>query len=64
MPTSLSIRPIFKPRELRTNDQTHLYVEAEWADGTIDEIGQFDSISEAWNWLAQQSQGWVEPRGH
>jgi hypothetical protein len=57
-------RPIFKPREVRTPDMTHWYVEAEWADGTIDEIGQFQSISEAWDWMARQSQAWLEERGN
>jgi hypothetical protein len=64
MATMRTNKPIFKPRELRTNDQTHWYVEAEWADGTIDEIGQFESISEAWDWLAHQSQAWAEERGN
>jgi hypothetical protein len=41
----------------------HWYVEAEWADGTIDEIGQFKSISEAWNWIARQSRAWLGKRG-
>ena len=57
-------RPIFKPRELRTPDMTQWYVEAEWADGTIDEIGQFNSISEAWDWMARQSKAWLEERGN
>jgi len=64
MATTLTNRPLFKPRELRTNDQTHWYVEAEWADGTVEEIGEFGSIIEAWNWLAYQSQGWAEQRGN
>jgi hypothetical protein len=61
---TLTNRPLFKPRELRTNDLTHWYVEAEWADGTVEEIGEFGSIIEAWNWLAYQSQAWVEQRGN
>jgi hypothetical protein len=65
MATSLANyhRPIFKARELRGPDVPHWYVEAEWADGTINEIGQFKSISEAWNWIAQQSRAWFEERG-
>ena len=55
-------RPMFKPREIRATDMTHWYVEAEWADGTIDEIGQFTSIAEAWGWIAQQSKAWTEDR--
>jgi hypothetical protein len=60
MATILTNRPIFKPRELRMNNETGWYVEAEWADGTIDEIGQFKSISEAWDWLGRQSQAWLK----
>jgi hypothetical protein len=56
-------RPIFKPREMSWPDMAHWYVEAEWADGTIDVIGQFKSISEAWNWIARQSRAWLEERG-
>ena len=57
-----SPRPIFKPRETRFNDVTWWHVEAEWADGTIDEIGQFKSISEAWGWIARKSRAWTEDR--
>jgi hypothetical protein len=43
-------------------DESHWYVEAEWDDGTIEEIGQFKSISEAWDWIARESPGWLEER--
>jgi hypothetical protein len=60
---STNPRPMFKPREIKAPDVvTHWFVEAEWADGTIDEIGQFGSISEAWGWIAQQSRAWTEDR--
>jgi hypothetical protein len=52
-------RPIFKPREIKTAEKTQWYAEAEWADGTIEEIGQFTSISEAWNWIARHSRAWL-----
>jgi hypothetical protein len=55
-------RPMFKPREIKAPDMSHWYVEAEWADGTIDEIGQFKSISEAWGWIAHESRVWTEDR--
>jgi hypothetical protein len=58
-----SPRPIFKPHEIRTADKSYWYVEAEWADGTIEEIGQFKSILEAWDWIARQSTAWLEERG-
>jgi hypothetical protein len=56
-------RPIFKPREIRMADESYWYVEAEWEDGTIEEIGRFTSISEAWDWIARQSTAWLEERG-
>jgi hypothetical protein len=64
MSTSLpkSSRPIFKPREMRMAGESHWYVEAEWDDGTIEEIGQFKSIVEAWDWIARESKGWVAAR--
>jgi hypothetical protein len=58
-----SPQPIFKPREIIESDMSHWYVEVEWADGTIDEIGEFKSISEAWDWIARQSRAWLEERG-
>ena len=56
-------RPIFKPREIRMADESYWYIEAEWEDGTIEEIGRFTSISEAWDWIARQSTAWLEERG-
>jgi hypothetical protein len=58
-----SPRPIFKPREFKTAAESYWYVEAEWADGTIEEIGQFKSITEAWDWIARQSRAWLDSRG-
>jgi hypothetical protein len=55
-------RPIFKPREIKTINKSQWYAEAEWADGTLEEIGQFKSISETWNWIAQHSRAWVQER--
>ena len=55
-------RPIFKPREIRSAGQSQWYVEAEWDDGTIEEIGQFNSIAEAWDWIARESRAWLEQR--
>lgn len=37
-------------------------VEAEWADGTVEEIGRFSSISEAWEWIARSSREWFDDR--
>jgi hypothetical protein len=53
-----SPRPIFKARELQTADGSVWYAEAEWADGTIEEIGAFASGSEAWDWIARHSREW------
>ena len=44
-------------------DEAHWYVEVEWEDGTIEEIGRFELISEAWDWIARQSTAWLEERG-
>jgi hypothetical protein len=64
MPTVLpkTLGPMFKPQEIKAPDMSYWYVEAEWADDTIDEIGQFTSVSEAWGWIAHQSRGWTEDR--
>jgi hypothetical protein len=56
-------RPIFKPREIRTADASRWYVEAEWDDGTIEEVGAFKSIAEAWDWIARESRAWLVERG-
>jgi hypothetical protein len=50
-------RPIFKPREINA---TLWYVEAEWPDGRVDEIGQFTSSAEAWRWIATESRAWFD----
>ncbi len=55
-------RPIFKARENKADDATVWYVEAEWADGTIEEIGSFTSASEAWDWIARNSREWFSQR--
>ncbi len=57
-----SRRPIFKPREVADSDGRHWYVEAEWPDGTVDEIGRFGSITECWDWIARQSRAWAAGR--
>jgi hypothetical protein len=56
-------RPIFKPREIGASDMKHWHIEAEWGDGTIEEIGKFKSIAEAWDWIARQSHSWLDERG-
>jgi hypothetical protein len=61
--TSKLPRPIFKPREIKLGDTSHWYVEVEWDDGTIEEIGQFASIADAWDWIARHSRTWLEERG-
>jgi hypothetical protein len=48
---------------MRLADKSHWYVEAEWDDGTIEEIGEFKSIAEAWDWIARESRAWLEARG-
>ena len=60
--SAASNRPIFKPREVKAADNVFWYMEAEWADGTIEEIGQFSSGLEAWDWIARHSRGWLNER--
>ena len=55
-------KPIFKPRELRKRDASEWYVEAEWPDGTLEPIGSFQSDSDARDWIASKSGGWLEKR--
>jgi hypothetical protein len=55
-------RPIFKPREIKTAGASRWYVEAEWDDGTIEEVGDFESITQAWDWIARESRAWVATR--
>jgi hypothetical protein len=37
-------------------------VEAEWQDGTIEKIEAFEHQFEAADWIASQSEGWLEER--
>ena len=55
-------KPIFKPRELKKREASEWYVEAEWPDGTIEPIGSFESDSDARDWIASKSGGWLEKR--
>jgi hypothetical protein len=55
-------KPIFKPRELKKFDESQWYVEAEWPDGTRESLGSFPSDSEARDWIADQSDRWLEKR--
>ena len=43
-------------------DNRYWYVEAEWEDGSMDVIGEFNSISDAWRWIAHRSRAWIEER--
>jgi hypothetical protein len=55
-------KPIFKPRELKKLEASEWSVEAEWPDGTLERIGSFESDSEARDWIAHKSAGWLEKR--
>ena len=55
-------RPIFRPREVRSEGAIFWYVEAEWPDGTLDEIGQFGSIGDTWKWIAIEARAWFDAR--
>jgi hypothetical protein len=45
---------------LRNNEQC--VVEAEWPDGTIEKIESFKHQFEAAEWIASQSEGWLQER--
>ena len=51
-------KPVFKPRL----DGQLWWVEAEWSDGTIESVGTFQSDSEAWDWISNQSEAWLRDR--
>ena len=51
-------KPVFKPRL----DGQLWWVEAEWSDGTIESVGTFQSDSEAWDWIGNQSEAWLRDR--
>jgi hypothetical protein len=44
-------------------DAEHWSVEAEWPDGTIEQVDIFKAHFEAVNWLRTQSQSWLQSRG-
>jgi hypothetical protein len=52
-------KPIFAVI-LRENDQWT--VEAEWPDGTIDEVVVVKSATAAWKWISHNSESWVRDR--
>ena len=37
-------------------------VEAEWPDGTIEQVSTFKAHSDAANWITNQSQAWLDSR--
>jgi hypothetical protein len=43
-------------------DATHWSVEAEWPDGTIEQVETFKHYLEAMNWLSTDSEAWVTAR--
>jgi hypothetical protein len=44
------------------SDSDQCFVEAEWPDGTIEQIDTFGLHIEAVNWLSTQSESWVRER--
>jgi len=44
------------------SDGDQCFVEAEWPDGTIEQIDTFGLHIEAVNWLSTQSESWVQGR--
>ena len=44
------------------NDGEKLSVEAEWPDGTIEQVDTFKGHFDAVNWVTSQSQTWLSER--
>ncbi len=44
-------------------DREGWLVEAEWPDGTIEQIDAFKAYLDAINWISTQSKVWLQKRG-
>ena len=53
------VKPIFC---VVLSDGEKWSVEAEWPDGTIEKIEAFKHQFEAADWIASQSEGWLQER--
>jgi hypothetical protein len=53
-------RPIFC---VVLSDGENWLVEAEWPDGTIEQINVFKAHFEAASWVSTQSEAWLKKRG-
>jgi hypothetical protein len=54
------VKPLFCVVQLADEQWT---VEAEWPDGTIEEIDTFKNHSDAVDWVSTRSERWLEERG-
>jgi hypothetical protein len=45
------------------SDGEQWQVEAEWPDGTIEQVDTFKAYFEALNWVSTQSGEWLQERG-
>jgi hypothetical protein len=52
-----------KPIFCVLTDGENWLVEAEWPDGTIEEVDSFKAYFEAMHWVSTQSEAWLENRG-
>jgi hypothetical protein len=52
-------KPLF---HMVLSDGDRWFVEAEWPDGTIEQIDTFGRHIEAVNWVSTQSESWVRER--
>jgi hypothetical protein len=59
-PSHQNSKPIFAVI-LRDGDEWT--VEAEWPDGTIDQVIVAKSASDAWGWINHSSEMWIRDRG-
>jgi hypothetical protein len=44
------------------SDGDHWRVEAEWPDGTIEQVDNFKSHFEAVNWISAEAEAWLRHR--
>src|ERR1700690_605406 len=51
-------RPTFKPKPFMDGSGWH--VDAEWPDGVTQHVDDFGSGSEAREWIAKKSEGWLQ----
>jgi hypothetical protein len=55
-----AVKPIFC---IVLGDGERWIIEAEWPDGTIERVDDFEANYEAVNWINQEADSWLKDRG-